>query len=264
MSPSNHDIDMVFLDIDGTLYTDGHIVPKSAAAVASLLATGMPIAICTGRSVLHALHIQKELQIPYGIYFNGGLVKTQTSELFSMPFDPKVVHGILDAAEARGISTIIHTHDRAISFSPIPKEYEPVMKSYDFPDIQTEPNLRKHIDEVDVFQINAFMTSKWDGPFEQEFPACYIYRWHAQAVDFQRRKSDKSIGALALLEHLGISADRSVHIGDGGNDIGMFRTMGYSYAMENATDDVKAAAKKITSSAADGGVADALIDLGLI
>ncbi|GMA59166.1 hypothetical protein GCM10025858_36690 [Alicyclobacillus sacchari] len=108
------------------------------------------------------------------------------------------------------------------------------------------------------------MTREWDAVFEQEFPACYIYRWHEQAVDFQRRKSDKSIGALRLLEYLGIAPEEAVHIGDGGNDVGMFRTLGYSYAMGNAADEVKEVAKCVTSSAMAGGVADALADLGLV
>ncbi|WP_067616878.1 Cof-type HAD-IIB family hydrolase [Alicyclobacillus acidiphilus] len=264
MSRRESDIEMVFLDIDGTLYTDGQIVERSARAVAELLAQDIPVAVCTGRSLIHAQHIQDELRVPYGIYFNGGLVKTGHRELFSMPFDPDVVQGILAAAEARGISTIIHTHDHALSFEPIPDRFRPVMASYDFPDISLEPGWKHHLSDLNVFQINAFMSKEWDATFESEFPACYIYRWHDEAVDFQRRKSDKSIGALHLLKHLGIDPAKAVHIGDGGNDIGMFKTMGYSYAMGNATDDVKCHAKRVTSSAIEGGVADALIDLGLI
>ncbi|KRW91564.1 hydrolase [Alicyclobacillus tengchongensis] len=257
-------VKMVFLDIDGTLYVNGEIVPRSAAAVAELLKSNIPVAVCTGRSVIHAQHIQEALHIPYGIYFNGGLVKAGNRELFAMPFDVDVVTGILKKARERNIFTIVHTHDHALSLEPLPDEYLPVLASYDFPPISYEPTLADRVQDIGVFQINAFMTHEWDAIFEQEFPACYIYRWHEQAVDFQRRKSDKSIGALRLLDYLGISPEEAVHIGDGGNDVGMFRTLGYSYAMGNATDDVKEVAKCVTSSAILGGVADALADLGLV
>lgn len=264
MSHQKRKIEMVFLDIDGTLYAEGRIVPRSADAVGQLLANGMPVALCTGRSLLHAQHIQDELNVPYGIYFNGGLVKTGQNEIFAMPFDPDVVQGILAAAERRGISTIVHTHDHALSFDPIPDKFNPVMASYDFPPISVEPGWKQQMVGLDVFQINAFMTAEWDEIFESEFPACYIYRWHEQAVDFQRRKSDKSIGAKHLLNRLGIDPAHALHIGDGGNDIGMFRTLGHSYAMGNASDDVKREAKHVTTPALEGGVADALRDLGLI
>ncbi len=257
-------VKMVFLDIDGTLFVNGRIVPKSAAAVAKLIENHIPVAVCTGRSVIHAQHVQASLGIPYGIYFNGGLVKAGDREIFALPFSRDVVRGILESAERRGIQTIIHTHDHAFSLKPIPPEYLPVLASYDFPPIACEPTMADRLDDIGVFQLNAFMTAEWDDVFEREFPECYVYRWHEQAVDFQRRKSDKSIGALHLLSYLGISPEDAVHIGDGGNDVGMFRTMGYSFAMGNASEEVKRAAKRVTSSADEGGVADALAELGLL
>lgn len=264
MTKTDSDIKMVFLDIDGTLYAQGELVPKSVAAVASLLGANVPVAICTGRSVLHAQHIQDALQVPYGIYFNGGLVKTDSKELFSTPFDSDDVQAILDYASENHIPTIVHTHKRALSAKPIPREFDPVLRSFDFPNIDIQENLTSSVKDIEVFQINAFMTKEWDATFEQKFTTSYIYRWNPNAVDFQRRKSDKSIGALHLLKHLGISPEHAVHIGDGGNDIGMFRALGHSFAMGNASEDVKLAAKRITTSAVDGGVADALKELGLV
>ncbi|WAH35304.1 HAD family hydrolase [Alicyclobacillus dauci] len=261
---TERDIQMVFLDIDGTLYVDGKLVPSGVKAVESLLEQGIPVALCTGRSVLHAQSVQDALQVPYGIYFNGGLVKSLQEELFSTPFEQEDVRAIYEYAHANHISTVIHTHDRALAFEPVPERYYPVLRSFDFPVIDVIQAGEDALKQLKVFQINAFMTKEWDTDFEERFPACYIYRWDRHAVDFQRRKSDKSIGALHLLKRLGISPDRAVHIGDGGNDIGMFRTLGYSYAMGNATDDVKQAAKRVTASATEDGVAKALAELGLI
>lgn len=258
------DIQMVFLDIDGTLYADGEIVPSGVQAVEALLAKDIPVALCTGRSVLHAQHVQDALRVPYGIYFNGGLVKTQTDELFSTPFDVNDVKGIVAYAEQNQITTIVHTHKRVMSFAPIPEQYFPILKSFDFPPVDIVPQAEILLGQIDIFQINAFMTREWEQPFEERFQSCYVYRWDPEAVDFQRRKSDKSIGATHLLKYLGIDPSHAVHIGDGGNDIGMFRTLGYSYAMGNATEAVKQAAKRVTTSVTEDGVANALTELGLI
>jgi Cof subfamily protein (haloacid dehalogenase superfamily) len=260
----NTDIQMVFLDIDGTLFVEGKLVQSGIRAVEQLTAQGIPVAICTGRSVLHAKHVQDTLDVPYGIFFNGGLVRTKTDELFATPFQADDVAGIVQYARSHGISTILHTHERAVSFAPIPEQYKAILAFFDFPSIEIVPFAVANLDNINIFQINAFMTREWDADFETRFPASYIYRWDTRAVDFQRRKSDKSIGAKHLLDHLGIKPEHALHIGDGGNDIGMFKTLGYSYAMGNATDDVKQFAKRVTTNAEDDGVARALHELGLI
>ncbi|MFB5192121.1 Cof-type HAD-IIB family hydrolase [Alicyclobacillus fastidiosus] len=257
-------IDIVFLDIDGTLYADGGLVRSGVLAVEQLLKRDIPVALCTGRSVLHAQHVQDELNVPYGIYFNGGLVKSRSTVLYKAPFPVDDVLGIMHYAAQFDIPTVVHTHEKAVAFESIPERYEPVLRSFDFPQIEIVENGLDVLRTLPVYQINAFMTPEWDADFERRFPGCYIYRWNPTAVDFQRRKSDKSIGAMHLLTHLGISPENAVHIGDGGNDIGMFRTLGHSYAMGNAEQDVKREAKRVTADALDDGVAKALYDLGLI
>lgn len=261
---NNAHIEMVFLDIDGTLYSDGEIVRSAANAVEQLLANDVPVALCTGRSVLHAQHIQEALQVPYGIFFNGGLVKSENQALYSAPFHLEDVKSIVQFAGENGISTIVHTMNRSITLPGVARRFETILNEFDFPDIDVVTTPDELFTDNRIFQINGFMTPDWDKEFEQRFPACYIYRWDDEACDFQRRKSDKSTGALHLLEHLGIHPENAVHIGDGGNDVGMFRALGWSYAMGNATDDVKQVAKRVTSNALDGGVALALRELGLI
>ncbi|GMA61424.1 phosphatase [Alicyclobacillus fastidiosus] len=201
-------IEMVFLDIDGTLYADGALVRSGIRAVEQLLKRDIPVALCTGRSVLHAQHVQDELGVPYGIYFNGGLVKSRSTVLYKAPFPVEDVLGIMHYADQLGIPTVVHTHEKAVAFQSIPEQYEPVLRSFDFPHIEIVHNDLDLLRTLPVYQINAFMTPERDADFEQRFPGCYIYRWNPTAVDFQRRKSDKSIGAMHLLEHLGISPRR--------------------------------------------------------
>ena len=66
-------------------------------------------------------------------------------------------------------------------------------------------------------------------------------------------------GALTkLCKHLGCTMENVMTIGDGANDITMLQMAGLSVAMENAAPEVKAAAKYVTASCDENGVAQAI------
>ena len=64
----------------------------------------------------------------------------------------------------------------------------------------------------------------------------------------------KASGLKRLVERWGISPEQCAAFGDGGNDIEMPNYCGYSYAMENASENVKNAAKFRCPSNEDDGV----------
>lgn len=64
----------------------------------------------------------------------------------------------------------------------------------------------------------------------------------------------KASGLKRLAERWGVSPEQCVAFGDGGNDIEMLKYCGHSYAMENAPENVKKAAKYVCPSNEDDGV----------
>jgi hydroxymethylpyrimidine pyrophosphatase-like HAD family hydrolase len=70
--------------------------------------------------------------------------------------------------------------------------------------------------------------------------------------------ADKGLAMAVACRDLGIEPAEVVAIGDADNDIEMFRVAGGSFAMGQASDEVKAAAKAVTASNADDGVAQAI------
>lgn len=64
----------------------------------------------------------------------------------------------------------------------------------------------------------------------------------------------KASGLKRLVERWGLSPDQCAAFGDGGNDIEMLTYCGYSYAMENAPQNVKDAAKYRCPSNEEDGV----------
>ena len=63
-----------------------------------------------------------------------------------------------------------------------------------------------------------------------------------------------------LVKRLGIPAAEIATIGDQPNDVLMFRRSGFSIAMGNASDEVKAQASAVTDSYTDEGFAKAVED----
>ena len=71
----------------------------------------------------------------------------------------------------------------------------------------------------------------------------------------------KASGLRRLAARWGLSPEECAAFGDGGNDIEMLQYCGCSYAMANAPDEVKRAAKYVCPSNEEDGVLSALEDL---
>ena len=69
---------------------------------------------------------------------------------------------------------------------------------------------------------------------------------------------DKGTFVEAMMKRLGISADAVATIGDMQNDLAMFKKSGMSFAMGNATDEIKRQATDVTTSNQDEGFANAI------
>jgi Cof subfamily protein (haloacid dehalogenase superfamily) len=69
---------------------------------------------------------------------------------------------------------------------------------------------------------------------------------------------DKGTFVEAMAKRLGISTGQVATIGDMQNDLAMFRKSGMSFAMGNATEDVKRQASHVTASNEDEGFAAAM------
>ncbi len=77
-------------------------------------------------------------------------------------------------------------------------------------------------------------------------------------TDVVRRGSSKAEGLRIAAEALGLSPSQFCVFGDSMNDVPMFQFAGLSFAMENAPDDVKAAADGIAPANTRDGVAKVL------
>lgn len=80
----------------------------------------------------------------------------------------------------------------------------------------------------------------------------------APFVEVMAKGVTKATGLARLCEHLGITADQVVALGDGLNDVDMLRWAGTGYAVANADAPVRRAADALTASNAEDGFAKAV------
>lgn len=76
----------------------------------------------------------------------------------------------------------------------------------------------------------------------------------SMAIDITQQKINKAAGLKILLSKLGITPQELIAFGDGGNDLQMLALAKYSYAMANATKEVKKRARYLAPSNNDKGV----------
>lgn len=80
-------------------------------------------------------------------------------------------------------------------------------------------------------------------------------------VDFMDLSVDKGKALSFIQDYFHISKDETMAFGDNNNDIGMMRAAAESYAVENAREEVKAAAKHVCPSYLEKGVYQVVKDL---
>jgi HAD superfamily hydrolase (TIGR01484 family) len=85
-----------------------------------------------------------------------------------------------------------------------------------------------------------------------------IARSQAYFLDVTDARANKGAVMDTISGLLNIAPDHIATIGDGANDVLMFRKSGFSIAMGNATPDVKAQASAITESNENDGFARAI------
>ena len=83
-------------------------------------------------------------------------------------------------------------------------------------------------------------------------------RSQSRYLDITALKANKGDALVALAEHLGVPLERTVAIGDGGNDPAMFHRAGLSIAMGQADAQIREQAMQVTGSNVADGVAQAI------
>lgn len=266
---------LVALDIDGTvLLEDETFSPGVAEAVLKAVANGHLVTLATGRSWEATAHVLHELEIApeYVVCSNGAaiLIRDETS-------DTGYARHVTEQFDATEVLELLETHlpdaNYLVELPDGTRLYTHFVEDWGLH--------RRNARKVTLEEMKGLMVSRVvvvsPEHTEQDFvdmvdrmglnQVSYAVGWTAW-LDIAPKGVDKGTALERVRQLTGFAPENVVVIGDGRNDIGMFRWAaehgGRAFAMGQAPEDVTHAATDITDDVEDGGVATAFQTLGLL
>lgn len=282
-------IKLIATDMDGTLLNSAHEVSEeNIKAIEYAQSKGVTVVIATGRAFYEANTPIKPtgLKVPF-ICLNGAEVRDEefnirhTSKLSDQQI--KDVTSILDKYSLYYqvyTSARIYTEDKE---KDLQIYLDIAEKMGHTPDVEKIRNaIQKRIDNGSLKEVSNYQeVYERDGEIVMKFLAfssdlekidaakAELAQFKHLAVSASSRgnieithnDAQKGIALEALCEQLNITMDQVMAIGDNLNDISMIERAKYSFAMENGTDEVKAAARYMAGSNEDSGVGRAIMQV---
>jgi len=251
--------DAIILDADGTLLNDqSEIRPAVRAALHRAMDVGVLVMLATGRSAHTGREVARRLGSPLpAIVFNGaGLYCTERDRMIDFrALDRALVASVIALSRREGFFWYAsHAEGMAMS-PPITSEDRELTRRLDGRVLHEDDELppidvvrmtvlsERHPDSASLFEpfreiVDVATTQTRHYPLS-EVPA--FRKSRRVVVDFEPHGGGKAEAIRFLEREHGLEASRIVAVGDAGNDLPMLREAGLSVAMENATEEVKAA-----------------------
>lgn len=262
-------VKLIMTDLDGTLFKNDHesISERNVNALKKAQENGIKICIATGRT--KSLIFDAVALVPFADY----IITSNGAVTYDAKTDEIITSQLLSAEKSKKVFEIINSHSltheiyfegecfldgysaKLYNYGNISAHYLKVLKDK----ANVVPDLSEHIGERGVEKINIMHVV---GDELQEVKdsflnigGIYVTSSIPENLEMNNINANKGYALSALCRILNISENEVMAFGDSGNDCEMLRTAGYSFATANAWDEAKKAAKSVTLSNEDDGVA---------
>jgi Cof subfamily protein (haloacid dehalogenase superfamily) len=255
---------LVFIDADGTLVgSSGTVLPAVWAAAERARASGVRLALCTGRPGFGPTRDLAVRLDPTGwhVFQNGASIKNVASlESLSTIIDRDVVARVVERARREGWVLELYGDSTYTA-------------------LRDAPSARGHAGLLGVPFVHASFES-----FEPPIVRC---QWLATAenaaahllaadeclevlastspvmsdtvfINMTARGVTKATAIATIARAAAIPLEEVMFVGDGMNDLAGMKSVGFPVAMGNAAPDVRRAARSIVGHVDEGGLAEAL------
>ena len=257
-------IALVVSDVDGTLLTKDKILTDGARdAVRRLHEAGIGFTITSSRPTIGMRFLIEPLAItlPVGAFNGSSIVAPDLKPIEQHLIPASAVERSIDVLNEFGIDIWLFTNETWLTRKGN-GEYVPNEKRA----IRAEPTV---VADFSPFIASACkivgcsadpaLLQRCEQAMQQTLGAkATAVRSQSYYLDVTPPGCDKGTFVEAMASRLGISTDQVATIGDMQNDLAMFKKSGMSFAMGNATDDVKQQATHVTASNEDEGFAKAM------
>lgn len=257
MMPDNNSIAMVISDIDGTLITSNHeVTDATKAAAAKLYERGIELSLASSRPPRSIVPLAESLALrgPFAA-FNGALVVKRDGEVLARSvISPATIACVKAIADEFHLGVWVYDEqdwwaawrDAFVDREEHTSGFSPRIDGYSNRITQGANKLTVVGKPENVAQAEQRVL----GELANEVSAS---RSKPRFLDVTSHGIHKGSVVVRLAELIGIPSQRVAVIGDGPNDVEMFKHAGVSIAMGQAVDEVKEAAGCVTTSNDDEG-----------
>jgi len=270
---SRKQIGLVALDLDRTtLDSNGRLTDRTKNAIEAAIKKGTPVIVATGRA-LSALpeDIFTIEGLRYIVTANGASAKDllEDRSIYSNCIDPRALEKIVELLSQYDFMYEFFVKGEAYVEKAIFDRVEAM--NFTERHITYIKTTRKPVDGLfdlalthkeSVENINVNFENQDDRSMMREVLAKLEHVTLTTSFDHNLElggeTTSKAEAVRMLCDRLGISEENVMACGDSPNDLAMLLAAGFPVAMGNAKDELKAAAKYITSTNDEDGVAEAI------
>ena len=254
---------LVVSDVDGTLVKrDKTLSARTIRAVERLRDHGITFAITSSRPPRGLAHLVAPLGLTTALSgFNGGaIVSPELEELETRVVPEPMVREAVDALTAAAVDVWLFTgrdwlvrnpmgayvdHEAfTLKFGPtVVKSFEPHMGA-----------VAKLVGSSKDFGLLA----RCESALKAQLDGANVARSQQYYLDITHAEANKGSVVRMLGARHGVPREATLVLGDMRNDLPMFAAAGFSVAMGQAADDVKAAASVVTDTNEQDGFAKAI------
>jgi Cof subfamily protein (haloacid dehalogenase superfamily) len=259
------DIRLLLADVDGTLVTQDKLLTEAAKAAARALHdAGIVLAITSGRPPRGMSMLIEPLALKGAIAgFNGGVfVHPDLSVIESHTLDPATAKETVKLILGQGLDAWVYTEEewliRDKEAPHVARETWTVKFDAEVVASFTDAHLAHAVKIVgisDDLGLVAACEKLAQNTLGEKASAARSQPYY---LDVTNPQANKGTVVATLSKLLNIPPAQIATIGDMPNDVLMFRKSGFSIAMGNSSDEVKAQASAVTGSNENEGFAKAV------
>jgi Cof subfamily protein (haloacid dehalogenase superfamily) len=257
-------IALVVSDVDGTLLTKDKVLTEAAkAAVRKLHAAGIGFTIVSSRPTIGMGFLIEPLAItlPVGAFNGSSIVDPQLKPIEQHLIPAATARRSLDVLNAFGVDIWLFTNDQWLTRNP-DGEYVPHEKRAIKHDPAIVADFTPYLGaacKIVGASSDAGLLQRCEAAMKEAVGTqATAVRSQTYYLDVTPPGHDKGTFVEAIARRQGISIDAVATIGDMQNDLAMFAKSSISFAMGNATDDVKKHATHVTDTNEHDGFAKAI------
>lgn len=247
---------LVATDLDDTLIrNDWKVSDRAVAALRRWQEERGPVLIATGRPPRMTRRIREELHDFPWICYNGAIAYENGEEIYRNNIEPVQLRPIVERL-------LTEMPDEWTGLEIEDVLYMNHASEYRFGTVQVDDLLAytdKSAAKILTTRAAYLALSQADpGLFEETTP---LVSDRVSMVQIQAKTASKGTALMELVPRWGYAMENVIAFGDDVNDVEMVRDSGLGVAVDNAVDEVKAVANRITASNEDEGVALILEEL---